>query len=283
MTDSRLIVLTGASGNVGGPALEYLVEHTELDVRAATRSGTELTDVDEVAFDFANPETHDKTFEGSDGLFLMRPNAISDVEDVIFPAVDAAFETGVEHIVTLSVQGADKNKWLPHRRLEKYVESCDVAWTHIRPGFFMQNLITVHLAGIREEGEIIVPSGNGKANFVDTRDVGAMAAKVFEEGETHFGKAYEPTGPALHDYHEVAEILSEVLGRSIDYNKPGYLRYIRYMLGHDYEIAFILFSCLPHTMVRLGFSEKLTDDVEAVLGRKPRSLPEFVRDHRNIF
>jgi acyl carrier protein phosphodiesterase len=73
--------------------------------------------------------------------------------------------------------------------------------------------------------------------------------------------------PVLHDYDDVAEILSVVLGRSIDYNRPGDLRYIWYMLRHEYEITFILFSCLYHTMVRLGFSEKLTDDVEAVLSR----------------
>lgn len=290
----HLTTVTGATGNVGLPALRSLCDTGRTLTRAATRSGHETRDLevapnDEVPFDFTDPDTYEATFAGTNSLFLMRPSHISDVEDAIFPAVDAAIEHGVEHIVTLSVMGADTNPFLPHRRLETYVEQHasnpdnDLHYTHIRPGFFMQNLSTHHRAGIRDLDEIIVPAGDGRANFVDTRDVGELAACVLLEGAPHFNTAYEPTGSQTYDYHQVSDILADVLDRKIAYNRPGYLRYIFHMTSKGYGTGFVLFSCLLHSVVRFGWSERLTDDIQDVLHRQPRTMREFIRDHADLW
>jgi uncharacterized protein YbjT (DUF2867 family) len=290
----QLTTVTGATGNVGLPVLRSLCDTDTTLTRAATRSGNETRDFDiapndEVRFDFTDPDTYDAAFAGTDSLFLMRPSHISDVEDAIFPAVDAAVDHGVEHIVTLSVMGADTNPFLPHRRLETYVEQHasdpdnDLHYTHIRPGFFMQNLSTHHRAGIRDLDEIIVPAGDGRANFVDTRDVGELAGRVLLEGNPHFNTAYEPTGSQTYDYHQVADTLSDTLDRTIEYTRPGYIRYIAHMKRHDYDTGFVLFSCLLHSVVRFGWSERLTDDVEAVLNRPPRTMRQFTRDHADLW
>jgi hypothetical protein len=94
--------------------------------------------------------------------------------------------------------GVGSNPLLPHRRFEKHVESKPVAWTHVRPGFYMQNLSGPHRAGIRHRDEVIVPAGNGAANWVDTRDIGELAAVVLAEGGGHHKRMYEPTGPETH-------------------------------------------------------------------------------------
>jgi uncharacterized protein YbjT (DUF2867 family) len=281
----RPIVVTGANGNVGAPLVDALAER-DVPVRAAVhREETAFSvEVETVHFDFTDEETWTPAFHDARGLFVLRPPHLSDVETTIHPAIDAAIGAGVEHVVTLSVMGAGSNPFLPHRRIEKHVEAQPVAWTHVRPGFYMQNLSGTHRVGIRRHDEIIVPAGDGAANWIDTRDIGELAAGVLAEGKAHDEQIYEPTGPAALDYHAVADILTEVLGRDIRYERPGLWRYVQHMRRDtDFELGFILFSCLLHTLVRLGRSAGITDDVKTVLGRPPRSFRDFAEDYADVW
>jgi uncharacterized protein YbjT (DUF2867 family) len=281
----RPVVVTGANGNVGAPLVEALARR-ETPVRAAVHGKpTEFdAEVNAVHFDYTNRETWTPAFRGAGSLFVLRPPHLSIVETSINPAIDAAIKAGVDHVVTLSVMGAGSNPLLPHRRIEKHVESKPVAWTHVRPGFYMQNLSGPHRAGIRHRDEVIVPAGDGAANWVDTRDIGELAAVVLAEGGGHHKRIYEPTGPEALSYPEVAEILSDVLGREITYERPGLWRYISHMKADtEYPLGFILFSCLLHTLVRLGRSTRVTDDVERVLGRPPRTLQDFAEYHADVW
>ncbi len=282
---NRPIVVTGANGNVGVPLVEALAEWGVF-VRAAVHSEetTFNAEVETVRFDFTDETTWASTFRNARSLFVLRPPHLSNVEAAIHPALDAAIEAGVEHVVTLSVMGAGANPFLPHRRIEKYVEAQPVAWTHVRPGFYMQNLSGTHQTGIARYDEIIVPAGDGAANWIDTRDIGELAAVILAEGREHNGCVYEPTGPKALDYHEVANVLSDVLGREIRYRRPGLWRYIQHMRQDtDFELGFILFSCLLHTLVRFGLSTRITDDLEVLLGRPPRSIHDFVEDHASAW
>lgn len=281
----RTIVVTGANGNVGAPLVDALAQRA-VSVRAAVHGDSSAfdADVETVHFDFEDRQTWTPAFQEARGVFVLRPPHLSVVETSINPAIDAAVEAGVDHVVTLSVMGAGSNPLLPHRRIEKHVESRGVAWTHVRPGFYMQNLSGTHRAGIRRHDEIIVPAGDGAANWVDTRDIGELAAAVLAEGDEHDGCIYEPTGPAALNYHQVADILSDVLGREITYERPSLWQYISHMrTDTDYPLGFILFSCLLHTLVRLGRSERVTDDVEAVLDRPPRTLWDFAEDYVDVW
>jgi uncharacterized protein YbjT (DUF2867 family) len=97
------------------------------------------------------------------------------------------------------------------------------------------------------------------------------------------GNVGAPLVEAL-DYHRVAAVLADVLGRPIAYGRPGLWRYVRHMRADtDFDLGFILFSALLHTLVCLGQSERITDDVERVLGRPPRPLRDFAEDHAEVW
>jgi uncharacterized protein YbjT (DUF2867 family) len=122
------IVVTGANGNVGAPLVEALAKRGE-PVRAAVHGKREAFDaaVETVPFDFEDRRTWKASFRKARALFVLRPPHISQVETSINPAIDTAVEAGVEHVVTLSVMGAGETPFLPHRRIEKHVESTGVA------------------------------------------------------------------------------------------------------------------------------------------------------------
>jgi uncharacterized protein YbjT (DUF2867 family) len=195
-----LIVLTGASGNVGTEVLKRLAS-TGQPVRVAAHhpSATWAGHVEVVPFAFEDPATHAAALRGANALFLLRPRGPSDVT----PLVDAAVQAGVQRVVFLSVSGAASNPHVPHRMVEQRIEATPLVWTFLRANFFMQNLSTVHRADIRERDDVFVPAGDGKVAYIDVRDI-ADAAVAALTADDHACTAYELTGPDALDHAEVA-------------------------------------------------------------------------------
>lgn len=281
MTDSTPTVLvTGATGTVGQFVRDALADR-DCTVRALVRS-PDPNDPEEVRFDFEKPETWGRAFEGGDRLFLVRPPAITRVGDFLLPAVDAAQRCGVDHVTLLSVLGAEKNPIIPHRRIEKHLETSGLDYTFLRASFFMQNFDEVHATDIRDHDELFVPARDGKTSFVDVRDISDVAAVTLTESG-HRNRAYDVTGSEALDYTEAATVFSEVLGREITYPRPGAVAFARRWLGRGEPLGFVITMVGIYTTARLGLAGRVTDDVEQVLSRKPRSLREYVRDYKDNF
>jgi uncharacterized protein YbjT (DUF2867 family) len=283
---AQTILVTGATGTIGSRVIEELTDR-DVTVRAALRdSGTGQQTLPEgvewVEFDFERPETWGAAFEGVDAMFLMRPPAITRVGKSITPAIDAAERVGVEHVVVLSVLGAEKNPILPHRKIETHVLDTDLDWTFLRPSFFMQNLVQTHREEIVERGEIVVPAGNGTTSFVDAADIAAVAAEALVEPGLE-GQAYDITGPEALTYHEVARILSDVLDREISYEEPSLIEFARHSRKQGRDWPFVIVMAGIYTTARLGLAGRVTDDVERLLGRPPCSFREWIEANADAF
>lgn len=105
----------------------------------------------------------------------------------------------------------------------------------------------------------------------DRRDVAAAAAVALTE-DGHENQAYDITGPEALNYDEVAQILTDGLNRSINYTNPSMLTFTRRMKSQGHSILFIAVMIGIYTTVQLGFSARISGDVEALLGRNPISM-----------
>ena len=276
------ILVTGAPGNVGTPLVRELLglgATVRVAARDAESARTTFGDVvDVVPFDFHDPTTFN-AFDGIDRMFLLRPPTIADVDGVIGPALDAARDRGVRSAVFLSIQGANRNRLVPHRAIEEHLQRADWRWTFIRAAYFMQNLSTTHAPGIRDRDELAVPAGRGsRTAHVDARDVAAVAARCLTQ-DGHDGEAYTPTGPAAITYDECAAILSEVLGRPIRYTDPTPWSYWRDMARQGMPRAMIGVTLGIYTAARFGLAAGLTDDVRRIVGRPATDFTTFARDY----
>ena len=280
------ILVTGSTGNVGRQVVRVLLDAGE-PVRAAARSRSAVVSafgdaVEAVALDFTDPGTWDAAYTGVREMFLLRPPHLSRPKTQMVPSLEHARAVGVEHMVLLSLQGAERNPVVPHAALERWLRRSGLSWTFVRASFFMQNLTTVHVTDIRDRGAIVVPAGGGATAFVDAHDVAAVAAAALLDPAAHRDQAWTPTGPQALTYAEVAAALSRVLGRPITYARPGVLSYARHAKTVlDLPVGMVLVTTAIYTAARLGQAGGLSNDVITVLGRPPISFDEFAHRERN--
>ena len=233
--------------------------------------------------DFANPNTFETALTGIDSLFLMPPPHLSDVPKYFHPFLDVCKRIGIKHIVLLSLQGAEHNSIVPHRKIELYIEKLNIPYTFVRPCFFMQNLSTTHLKEIREHDEIYVPAGHGRTSFIDVRDIGAVIAKCLADGESHFNKSYEITGKDAVTYGEVATMLSEEISRRITYKNPNPFAFIIRKKKEGWKLGFIIVMLAIYTIAKFGKADVVTNQFSELMKRGPIRLSSFIKDNRDLW
>lgn len=279
----KAVLVTGATGNVGVEVVDQLLSRG-VPVKAAARKGrgeSALGDVACVEFDFENPATFGPALDGVDRVFLMRPPHMADAA-AFRPFIEAMKNAGIRQIVFLSVQGAGQNMFVPHHGIEVLLRRSGLRWTFLRPSFFMQNLSTTHLADIRDRGEIYVPAGGGRTNFIDVADIGEVAA-VCLTSEGHESKAYEITGSEALTYDQVATILSSACDRPITYPRPSAKRFKAHVKaqGHDEEFVGVMASI--YAIAKLGMAGGTTDTFEKLVGRKPHTIAEWAEKNASCW
>ncbi len=273
------VLVTGASGNVGRYVTENLL-HMEEQVVTAGTDPQKLKDmfqdkVDAVYLDFTKKETFQDALENVDRVFLIRPPHLGKPED-LYPFIDALKAHEIKLVSFLSLMGVEKNTIPPHHKIEKYIEASKIPFAHIRPGFFMQNISGIHSIEIREMNQIFIPAGNSKTSFIDAEDIGLSVAALLHSPEKYKNTAHTITGPEALNYFQVANILSEVTGRKIEYAKPGFLKYRRhYIKQRGLEKAYVNVTMALYFMTRMGTAKDVTDDFIKLTGKKPRSFKEF--------
>ncbi len=276
------VLVTGASGNVGSELVGELLAKGE-PVRVASRSGRGdmFPGVGAVAFDFGDASAFGPALEGVDRVFFMRPPHMSGAK-AFRPFIDAMERAGVRQVVFLSVQGAGQNIFVPHHGIETLLKRSRLAWTFLRPSFFMQNLTTTHLADVRDRGEIFVPAGRGRTNFIDAVDVAAAAA-VCLTTPGHDHQAYEITGSEALTYEEVAAVLTSACEREISYPCPSAKQFKARMkeYGHDDDFVSVMSSI--YAIARFGMAAGTTDTFAKLVGRQPRTLAEWARENAAVW
>lgn len=280
------VVVTGAGGNVGGTVVRSLIA-AGIRPRAAGRDPAALArrypGVECVPLDLGDPATFAPGLARASGLFLIRPPAIVRVGPTLNALLDVATAENVGHVVFCSVSGAETNRVVPHHRVETYLQASGLPWTILRPGFFAQNLGDAYRQDISHDRRIHLPAGDGRAAFIDVRDIGDAVACVFSDPAAHAGAEYTLTGPEALNFAEVATILTAELGEQVVYEQATIAGYMLHLQHQELPLPQVLVQTILHTGLRSGQAETVDPTLEELLGRPPRTLAEYVHDHRHLW
>lgn len=274
------ILVTTPTGNVGKEVVRSLLARGAT-VRAGVRDPRAArlpNGVEAVHLDFDDPATHGPAVAGARGLFLLRPTQISRVSGTLNRLVDAAGAAGVGHCVFLSVSGAERQRWLPHRKVEQHLERGPLGWTFLRANHFMQNLTGPYHAAIAA-GCLRLPAGDGRIAFVDCADIGEVAAMALCAPAGHRNVAYHLTGPEAVGFLRLTQLLTDALGRQVRYEPISAPRYARSLRAEGASLPFTAILTALHVGVRRGGAAEVDPTLGRVLGHRPQSVEDFVSRH----
>jgi uncharacterized protein YbjT (DUF2867 family) len=275
-----MILVTGATGRIGGHLVRALVA-AGAGVRALVRTPDRAARIDpacEIAHgDLDEPESLRAAFAGVERVFLLSKEGSRQLVHER-NAVHAAREAGVAHLVKLSAWGAGRpNVSLSvvrrHAEAEALVARSGLAYTLLRPNYFMQNL-AAHLHQI-QAGHLRASMGDGRISMIDVRDIAAAAARILLE-DGHAQQAYELSGPAALSFVDVAEALSHALQRPIIYQDVALGDMRRELLALNLPEAKVADILDVYEAYRGGLGAAVTDDVERLTGHAPRTIDHFL-------
>jgi uncharacterized protein YbjT (DUF2867 family) len=300
--ETTTILVTGSTGTVGSEVVKQLISispssSSHHNIRAAVHSqnkadplkqfgnkGVEIVDLD-----YAKPETVVGALNKVDKLFL-QTLPVPDITDITSNLVKVAKKNDVKHIVKLSAMGADSEPGSTilrlHGKEEKIIEESGIPYTFLRPPAFMQNFITQFGHTIRTQNIFYVPAGDAKMSFVDTRDIAAIASKILTNNnggsQQHVNKTYDITGSDTLSYSQVAQILSNEVGKKISYvdiTEEDARKGMKQTGADDWFIDVMLEL---FRIIRAGYGSQTTTAFERIIGRKPISFVQFAKDYAEV-
>lgn len=282
-----MILLTGATGKTGGETARQLLEkgaHLRGLVRDEAKAAPlKAAGVELVVGDIADIGTVRRALDGITKAFLTLPNGEHQLKQEK-QFVDLAVAAGVKYLVKMSSMEATANASSPipraHWASEEHIRASGLAWTMIKPNFFMQNLLA-SAGSIKDQQRFSLPMGGGTTGMADIRDIAAVCATVLT-GKGHSGQSYEITGPEILTFHDVADRFSTVLGRKIEYVPMSLDDFRKRMAGILAPWHLDAVCALFQEIADVGL-DHATGTFRELMGREPRPLQQFIRDHMAFF
>lgn len=286
----KRILVTGATGNIGLEVVHYLrAFHSEAEILLAVRdtenAKLRFENIGQLKFrefDFENESSFPKAFDQVDILFLLRPPHITNLEKVFRPLLKAARKSGINKVVFLSVQGAERSSFIPHHKIEKLIQELDFEYIFVRPSYFMQNLTTSLLAEIHKAQRITLPAGKAKFNWVDVKNIGEASATLMVHFDKYKNGAYEITGKENKNFKEVISLMTKIIGKPYQFKSVNPIYFYFKKKREGLQSGFALVMTILHFLPRLQAEPVISENYQKLTGKAPTTLQEFIERERGI-
>jgi uncharacterized protein YbjT (DUF2867 family) len=168
-----------------------------------------------------------------------------------------------------------REHWIANN-VVRWMPTVDV--TYVSPGIFAF-VYLLGLPAVKHLGLLALPYGDGLNAPPSSEDIGAVAAAVLADPAPHIGKTYRPTGPELLSGHDVAEILTRVVGRKVHHRDVSTNMFVKAALAQGvkpFEMSQL--RQYAEDMRRGAFAAGApTNHVQEVLGRPAEDFETIAR------
>lgn len=275
------ILIIGGSGTVGTHLLDEIVRQGISERRTivcACRSDTarqkiETKGLDTLFVDLRAPASVRAALEGISTIFLLKPYGLK-MLNYAKTVVDAASDAGVRAIVNLSAFGPDDSSidlltW--HRLVDAYVERSGLAFTHLRPGFFMESLAArINMAA----GAIYDLSGSLPIPWIAAADIARAAATILADPSKHAGQAYSLVAE-FQSAPNIAALLAGTVHKPFTVVAMDEVKTIDALIARGREPLFAS-AIVEYAKTAATFAEEPTHNFEGIIGASAISLQQYL-------
>jgi uncharacterized protein YbjT (DUF2867 family) len=293
----RVVLVTGASGGQQGRTGRHVSEMLlarGVPVRAFVHKLDERSEqlralgAEVVEGDLLDYQSVRRVVHGISSVFFAYPVQAGLLDATAVMAV-AARAAGISRLVDLVMLISSPDAPTPRMRQnylsEQIFEWAGIGAAHVRATVFYENVRALAGPALATQGTILLPWGNDSTMIplVSAEDVARVIVGVLTSPSVQPGESYQVVGEVLA-LREIIAIFSRVLGREVRYQeitdelwRNGALA--RGVNAHAVEHL----SQLWRTLRTQPTKSEVTDMIEKMGGRKPKTFEEFVREERNTF
>lgn len=285
-----MILITGATGHFGKATIDFLLNKgiAANQITALVRNagkGKELEEkrVNVVVGDYGNTTSLINAFKGIDKLLLISGTDLGNRAKQHENVINAAKQAGVKHIIYTSFERKNETGTSPivfvaesHISTEKLLKESGMAFTILRNNIYIDMVPMFIGEKVVETGTIYFPTGQGKAGMVLRADMAEATANVLIT-EGHENKVYSFSNLETFNYGDVAQYITEVVGKQINFVSPSIKEYKSTLANAGVPLEYVEMFAGFASAQEQGEFDKTSPDVEKLLGRKPTSIKEYLK------
>jgi uncharacterized protein YbjT (DUF2867 family) len=276
-----MIIVTGATGQLGGAIVERLLERIP-----AGQIGVSVRDPDKAGHlvargvrvrrgDFGDPAALARAFEGATQVLI-----VSGPADPVphRAAIEAARAAGAGRILYTSHMGANRHSLFAatraHAETEQDLQAAGVPFTSLRDGFHAASAIEI-LRPALQTGELVLPE-DGPVSWTAHADLAEAAVVALSEEGRLDGITLALTGPETLDFADIAAIASELTGRRIARVTVSDEEWKDRLVEQGAPEASAMFALGIFTASRRGEFAAVDPALKQLLGREPTSFRDVL-------
>ncbi|MBN2040179.1 MAG: NAD(P)H-binding protein [Spirochaetes bacterium] len=298
------IIITGVDGNFGSyAAVSIMNKINKKNLIFTSPNKAALVPFQELGVetryaDYNNEQDLKEAFRGGDTLLMISLPFVGEKRRKLHKnAICSAVAAGVKKIIYTSTVGAGIREngalvKVDHEFTENLIWTTDLKWNILRDSQYVEAMVTAYEHAVESGGVLSNNHGEGTMSLI-TRNDCAEAAACVAAGAGEDNKIYDITGPEQISMADLVRIGNEVTGgnvifRNIDddamfkhFDSMGVPR----TTAGDFSNAVFPF-CSDDMVsygkaIRLDQMSMLSDHVELLTGRKPKSLKDVFEDIDN--
>lgn len=292
-TNQETLLVTGASGHLGSIVIDWLLANYEGPIIATTRDPEKLSALSARGVivrkaDFDQPETLSAAFAGAQRLLLISTDAIAVPGQRVKQhkdALSAAVQAGVKHIVYTSIPNSEPGSACliapDHYATEELIKNSGLSYTILRNNLYSENLIPTLQQAVGS-GILGTATGEGATAYVTRHDCAWSAAAALASTTTD-NQIVDVTGPEAISGSELAQIASEISGKSIQFVPLETAKLVEIFEAIGLPSGMAQAYASFDTASARGEYAQTTATVQQLTGKSPTTLKQFLTDNKSAF
>jgi NAD(P)H dehydrogenase (quinone) len=281
-----MILVTGATGQLGRSVVHQLLKNTSADkIAALVRDEDKAADFKDAGVSirvgqYDDPVSLEKAMQGIEQVLLIAGTNEERRVQQHQSVVDAAKKAGVQGIAytsrTLKDRSTMANKLMEgHFQTEDYIKDSGLSYALFRNVLYMDTIPQFVGERVFETG-ISVPAGQGKVAFALRSEMGEAIANLLLASDWN-QTTYKLTGSTSYSFDDVAAELTRLSGRAVNYQPAEASAFGAQMIRRGVPELVVQRVIGFMTDIKNGQEDEISPDLERLLGRKPATLQEGLK------